>query len=132
MNILHPALETLLRERPTLKGMEKDLQAALDVLLACFRHGGKLLLCGNGGSACDCEHIAGELMKGFLLPRPLTAREKAALAGAGDGDGAPAVSNSTGAYSARMFRSTARVSARGEKRTRTSCASVMGSTGRPL
>ena len=32
--------------------------------------GGKLLLCGNGGSAADCEHISGELLKGFLLPRP--------------------------------------------------------------
>jgi len=92
MNILHPALETLIRERPALAGMEKDLQAALDILLTGFRHGGKLLLCGNGGSACDCEHIAGELMKGFLLPRPLTAGEKAALASAGDGDGAIAAS----------------------------------------
>lgn len=38
--------------------------------------GGKLLLCGNGGSAADCEHIAGELMKGFLKKRPLSAEQK--------------------------------------------------------
>lgn len=92
MNILHPALETLILERPALAGMGKDLQAALDILLTCFRHGGKLLLCGNGGSACDCEHIAGELMKGFLLPRPLSAGERAALASAGDEDGMIAAS----------------------------------------
>ena len=34
-----------------------------------FRAGGKLLACGNGGSAADCDHIVGELMKGFLLKR---------------------------------------------------------------
>jgi D-sedoheptulose 7-phosphate isomerase len=36
-----------------------------------YRHGGKLLICGNGGSAADSEHIVGELMKGYLSKRPL-------------------------------------------------------------
>ena len=44
---------------------------AYALIKACFESGGKLLLCGNGGSAADCEHIVGELMKGFLLPRPV-------------------------------------------------------------
>jgi D-sedoheptulose 7-phosphate isomerase len=44
---------------------------AYEMIRDCFESGGKLLLCGNGGSAADCEHIVGELMKGFLLPRPV-------------------------------------------------------------
>ena len=42
---------------------------AYSVLEDCYSHGGKLLVCGNGGSAADSEHIVGELMKGFRLPR---------------------------------------------------------------
>lgn len=53
--------------------------AAYRALVDTFSGGGKLLTCGNGGSAADSEHIVGELMKGFLHPRPLPAAEKAAL-----------------------------------------------------
>ena len=35
----------------------------------CYENGGKLLVAGNGGSAADAEHIVGELMKGFKMPR---------------------------------------------------------------
>ena len=80
-------LQTMVKDHPTLTAVCDDLRAACDMMLTSFRNGGKLLLCGNGGSACDCEHIAGELMKGFLLQRPLTADEKLALLNAGD-DGA--------------------------------------------
>ena len=38
---------------------------------ACYKNGGKLLIAGNGGSAADAEHIAGELMKRFKRPRPV-------------------------------------------------------------
>ena len=38
----------------------------------CYEHDGKLLIAGNGGSAADSEHIAGELMKRFKTPRPVT------------------------------------------------------------
>jgi D-sedoheptulose 7-phosphate isomerase len=44
-------------------------ERALLLLTECFRAGGKLLLCGNGGSAADCEHIVGELMKGMNSQR---------------------------------------------------------------
>jgi D-sedoheptulose 7-phosphate isomerase len=44
---------------------------ALNILLDAFRGGKKLLICGNGGSAADAEHIVGELMKGFASPRCL-------------------------------------------------------------
>ena len=46
------------------------------MLIDCYRRCGKLLLCGNGGSCADCEHIVGELMKGFLKKRPLSARKR--------------------------------------------------------
>ena len=52
---------------------------AYRMLRDCYMGGGKLLLCGNGGSCADCEHIVGELMKGFLKRRPLTAEERALL-----------------------------------------------------
>lgn len=46
------------------------------MLCRCFESGGKLLLCGNGGSAADCGHIAGELIKGFLLKRQISKETK--------------------------------------------------------
>lgn len=48
-----------------------QLDKAIDTLIACFKAGGKLLVCGNGGSASDSAHIVGELVKGFLKKRPL-------------------------------------------------------------
>lgn len=52
---------------PALCGVAEDVCRAVDML--CGIGNGKILLCGNGGSAADCEHIAGELLKGFLLKR---------------------------------------------------------------
>ena len=46
--------------------------------------GGKILLCGNGGSCADCDHIAGELLKGFLLKRPVSEEFQEKLAAYGD------------------------------------------------
>lgn len=80
-------LSVLIERYPALAAVEKPLAHACDILEECFRNGGKLLLCGNGGSACDCEHIAGELMKSFVLPRMLNNDECAALSACGD-DGA--------------------------------------------
>ncbi|MBQ9614733.1 MAG: SIS domain-containing protein, partial [Selenomonadaceae bacterium] len=45
----------------------------VELLCECYHAGHKLITCGNGGSASDAEHIVGELMKGFLLPRKLDA-----------------------------------------------------------
>jgi D-sedoheptulose 7-phosphate isomerase len=45
----------------------------------CFRRGGKILLCGNGGSAADAEHWAGELLKGFVHKRPLNQKDQHGL-----------------------------------------------------
>ena len=49
----------------------EQLDRAIEALIACYRNGGKLLVCGNGGSASDSAHIVGELVKGFLKKRPL-------------------------------------------------------------
>lgn len=56
-----------------------DIQAGYRLLQECYRNGGKVLLCGNGGSAADCEHIVGELMKSFVSPRPLGEDERRCL-----------------------------------------------------
>lgn len=69
----------LLTRYPALAPLQDSLTNAAAMLIDCFRGGGTLLLCGNGGSAADCLHIAGELLKGFTLSRPLPASEQAAL-----------------------------------------------------
>lgn len=54
--------------------MEEKLNLAVQMITDCFRRGGKLLVCGNGGSAADSAHITGEFVKGFLKKRPLPAK----------------------------------------------------------
>lgn len=78
-------LDRLLAEQPTLSEHGSTVRKAFDIIRESFASGGKLLLCGNGGSAADCEHIAGELMKGFLLKRPIPREfsENPALQGEG-------------------------------------------------
>ncbi|MBR5308713.1 MAG: SIS domain-containing protein [Clostridia bacterium] len=61
----------LLIRYPQLSLCKEDILKAADAMEACYKKGGKILLCGNGGSAADCEHISGELLKGFLSKRPL-------------------------------------------------------------
>lgn len=72
-------LKKLLTRYPSLSVCAESLTAAAVSMINCYCHGGKLLLCGNGGSCADCEHISGELMKGFLKKRPLSAEQKAAM-----------------------------------------------------
>ena len=76
---MHSALATLLRRYPVLEACANDISSAAECLTSCFRGGGKLLICGNGGSAADSEHIVGELMKGFKLKRPLPAEARQRL-----------------------------------------------------
>ena len=56
---------------PQLAPQLDAMEAAVDMIVAAACRGNKVLTCGNGGSAADAEHIVGELMKGFLLPRRL-------------------------------------------------------------
>jgi len=51
--------------------MHENLDLVVQMITDCFRNGGKLLVCGNGGSAADSGHITGEFVKGFLKKRPL-------------------------------------------------------------
>lgn len=64
-------IDDLLAAYPALAVCQKDLTTAVAAICKAYRHGKKLLICGNGGSAADAEHIVGELMKGFILPRRL-------------------------------------------------------------
>ena len=72
-------LPRLLDRHPILKPCADDLTAALGILIAAYKAGNKLLVCGNGGSAADSEHIVAELMKGFLKRRPISALHAAQL-----------------------------------------------------
>jgi D-sedoheptulose 7-phosphate isomerase len=69
----------LIERYSALKGCLSDIQEAFDLLTTTFKKDRKLLLCGNGGSAADSEHWAGELLKGFALPRPLAASMREGL-----------------------------------------------------
>ena len=67
------AVDGLIARYGALEVCRADLTAAVTALCESYRAGHKLVVCGNGGSASDAEHIVGELMKGFLLPRKLGA-----------------------------------------------------------
>lgn len=64
-------LEMLLERYPKLEVCKNDIEKAYLILEECYENDHKLLIAGNGGSAADSEHIAGELMKRFKVPRPV-------------------------------------------------------------
>ena len=64
-------LDILLKRYPSLSSCLNDILKAEEMMLNTYRTGGKILIAGNGGSASDAAHIVGELMKGFLLRRPM-------------------------------------------------------------
>ena len=72
-------INTLLERYPELSACRSAIENTVATLLDTYQRGGKILLCGNGGSAADCEHISGELLKGFLLERQPEGAELAAL-----------------------------------------------------
>lgn len=65
-------IDALVCRYPQLKCIYQDILDAFFLMEACYEQDGKLLIAGNGGSAADAQHIAGELMKRFLLPRPVS------------------------------------------------------------
>ena len=75
-------LQALEMRYPDLASCLPDVERAYLLLAGAFRQGGKVLLCGNGGSAADCEHIVGELMKGFRHKRPVPPEVRDKLRGA--------------------------------------------------
>lgn len=64
-------LDAMTRNYPGLKETEPKVAEAVERLVRCFSSSGRVYVCGNGGSAADAEHIVGELMKSFLLPRKI-------------------------------------------------------------
>lgn len=68
--------DELFQRYPALMDCERDIAAALALMKETYLKGGKILVCGNGGSCSDAQHIVGELMKGFLLKRPMTETQK--------------------------------------------------------
>ena len=73
-------IEELIKRYPELNPCYNDIVLATELLIKMYKNGGKLLVCGNGGSASDSLHIVGELMKSFKLKRPISneLREKIA------------------------------------------------------
>lgn len=68
---LQKHIDLLFKRYPILEACRDDIINAYLIMEECYEHDGKLLIAGNGGSAADSEHVAGELMKRFKLPRPV-------------------------------------------------------------
>jgi len=85
---------------PVLEPTRASLEAAIETLERALGNGGTVLVCGNGGSASDSEHLVADLMKGFMSQRPLAPAEVARLTKL-DGDrGADLARNLQGALRA--------------------------------
>lgn len=65
-------LNELIDRYPTLLPIKDNIESVADEIIKCYENGNKLLICGNGGSCADSDHIVGELMKGFLKKRPIS------------------------------------------------------------
>lgn len=72
-------LNTLIERYPQLIACKEDIKKAYSLLEEAYKNGRKLLVCGNGGSASDSEHIVGELMKEFRLKRKVYASQAEAM-----------------------------------------------------
>lgn len=80
-------LEKLLNRYPVLECCKTDIWEAFLILKETYEKDGKLLVCGNGGSGADSEHIVGELMKEFAIKRPLPEKTKRELEEISSADG---------------------------------------------
>lgn len=65
-------INELIFRYPELTDIKNEIMRTVDMMESTYKNGGKILVCGNGGSCADCEHIVGELMKGFMSKRPLS------------------------------------------------------------
>ena len=65
------AINELVLSFENLRMLEDEVRTSANLITESFSNGNKLLLCGNGGSCADCEHIAGEMVKQFAKERPL-------------------------------------------------------------
>ena len=77
---MKPTFSALCRNYPDLEPIRAEIETAYSVLESSFADGHKLLVCGNGGSAADSEHLVAELMKGFILKRAIDDKTRARFA----------------------------------------------------
>lgn len=94
-----PHFDLLFERYPALIPQRGNIAALYSHLANTYRNGGKLLVCGNGGSCADAEHIVGELMKCFLIRRKIPQKVSDALLAYGE-DGAALASHLEGALPA--------------------------------
>lgn len=73
-------MDSLIDRYPTLSSVRGNISTSARILIEAYQAEGKLLVCGNGGSAADADHIVGELMKGFVMPRPVSREFRERLA----------------------------------------------------
>lgn len=76
-------IDNLIIRYPMLFESKKEIKDGAELLIKSVENGGKFLICGNGGSSADADHIVGELMKGFLHLRPLSQKQKDSLESTG-------------------------------------------------
>jgi D-sedoheptulose 7-phosphate isomerase len=106
------SISALLARYPDLAPVADPIAAACSLLVACYRAGGKVLLCGNGGSAADAEHVVGELMKGYRSRRPVPDSLRLELEAAHQSDGTYLANHLQGALPAiSLVRHTALLTA---------------------
>ena len=60
-------MENLLKRYPALEVCASDIHVALELMIDTYKNGGKILVCGNGGSCSDSEHIVGVLLTASIL-----------------------------------------------------------------
>jgi len=73
-------LNQLCERYPELSGVRDSIAQAAGIIIKSYTAGGKLLICGNGGSSADSQHLVGELMKSYECERPLDMSFKKRLA----------------------------------------------------
>jgi D-sedoheptulose 7-phosphate isomerase len=72
-------LNILIKKYPAISEIKSNIKNSYELIKDSYNKDGKLLVCGNGGSSADAEHIVGELMKGFLYKRRLNEQNRMKL-----------------------------------------------------
>ena len=85
--------DELVKRYPSLETIRQDIKEAVKIIKNCFAKDGVLFTAGNGGSAADADHIVGELMKGFVLKRPLNDDNKKRILDQGEPEAYDLIAN---------------------------------------
>ena len=93
-------LYDMLRKYLSLVECETSILSAFTLIKETYQNGGKLLICGNGRSSADSEHIVGELMKEFILKRKIPESDSAKIKAASNANGEYICANLQGALPA--------------------------------